>query len=124
MNESSAGPSPAKPLELPDTGSLDLNSNRIEWRQDEEGFPYKSLLEDPAAGIRTLLMKIEPGAYSPPHAHEEFEQVYVLEGLFYDDHKTYRPGEFIVRAPGAMHSAGSANGATLLLVYTPADTRT
>jgi quercetin dioxygenase-like cupin family protein len=48
------------------------------------------------------------------------EQIYVLEGTFYDQRKTYHAGEYIVRAPGAMHTAGSDTGALVLLFYSPA----
>lgn len=120
MNESPAPQQPSAPLTLPGADTIDLDSNQIEWQaEDSSGFHNKLLLEDPAAGIRTYLMKVDAGAYSPPHAHEEFEQIYVLEGSFYDQDKTYQPGAFIVRAPGAMHSAGSKNGAVVLLIYTP-----
>ena len=65
-------------------------------------------------------MKVDPGAFSPTHAHDDVEQVYVLEGSFYDQDKTYGPGAFIVRAAGALHSAGSDDGALVLLFYSPA----
>ena len=65
-------------------------------------------------------MKVEPGAWSPMHAHGEVEQVYVLEGSFYDQDNTYGPGDYIVRAAGADHTAGSENGALILLFYSPA----
>ena len=77
-------------------------------------------MEDQQAGVRTWLMKVEAGAFSPPHAHDQIEQIYVLEGSFYDQDKTCGPGEYIVRAMGAMHSAGSENGALVLLFYSPA----
>jgi anti-sigma factor ChrR (cupin superfamily) len=54
------------------------------------------------------------------HAHNEIEQIYVLEGSFFDQDKTYTAGEYIVRAPGAMHTAGSDTGAVVLLFYSPA----
>ena len=82
----------------------------------DSGFHCKRLYED--SKQRTLLMRVEPGAYSPPHAHEgELEQVYVLEGSFFDDERLMRAGDFCCRAPGAMHSAGSDEGAVVLLVY-------
>ena len=89
-----------------------------EWTASgDSGFRYKALFEAP--GRRTWLMRVEPGAYSPPHAHEgELEQIYVLEGSFYDDDRLMRAGDFCCRAPGAMHSAGSDEGAVVLLVYT------
>ena len=68
-------------------------------------------------------MKVDAGAFSPPHAHDELEQIYVLEGSLYDQHVNYQAGEFIVRAPGSMHSAGSETGALVLLFYSPANTQ-
>ena len=82
----------------------------------EPGFWCKRLHEVP--GQRTWLMRVDPGAWSPPHAHEdELEQIYVLEGSFHDDDRVMRAGDFCCRAPGAMHSAGSEEGAIVLLVY-------
>ena len=105
---------------LPIGNSHDFDSNEIEWQEcGADGFWIKPLLEDSSAGLRTWLMKVDAGAFSPLHAHEDIEQIYVLEGSFYDQDKTYGPGEFIVRAPGAMHSAGSEDGAVVLLFYSP-----
>ena len=62
-------------------------------------------------------MKVDAGVVAPPHAHDNLEQVFVLDGDFYDEYRTYGPGDFIVRAPGAIHTGGSRNGALALLVY-------
>lgn len=118
MNEIFIRNAGVDPLALPRSGALVFDARQIDWQDcGEAGFYIKPLLEDEKAGIRTWLMKVEAGAFSPLHAHAEFEQIYVLEGSFYDQDKTYGPGEFIVRAPGAMHSAGSENGAVVLLFY-------
>lgn len=106
---------------LPHNGSVNFNSSQIEWQDcGADGFLIKPLMEDRQAGLRTCLMKVEAGAFSPLHAHHEIEQIYVLEGSFFDQHKTYGPGEYIVRVAGAVHSAGSENGALVLLLYSPA----
>lgn len=121
MSEISKGQSPEKIPALPQTGSLDFDSKQIDWRDcGAEGFLIKPLMEDKQAGVRLWLMKVEAGAFSPPHSHHETEQIYVLEGSFYDQDKTYGPGEYIVRAADAMHSAGSESGALVLLFYSPA----
>ena len=107
-------------LPLPASGSNHTDSTAAGWQEcSAEGFLVKPLLEDGASGLRTWLMKVEPGAWSDLHAHDELEQIYVLEGTFYDQNKTYRAGEYIVRAAGAMHTAGSETGATVLLFYSP-----
>jgi anti-sigma factor ChrR (cupin superfamily) len=108
-------------LSLPEAESLNFDSNQVEWQSSgADGFLIKVLMEDTSAGIRTWLMKVEAGAFSPMHSHEDIEQIYVLEGTFYDQDKSYGPGEYIVRAPGAMHSAGSEAGAVVMLFYSPA----
>lgn len=92
-----------------------------EWqRTDTEGFWVKRLYEDGARGECTWLMRVDAGAYSPPHAHEAFEQVYVLDGSFYDDERLVKAGEFCARSPGAVHSAASDEGAIMLVIYTKA----
>lgn len=107
----------SKPLTQPSKGSTCLHSNNLEWQSDGCGFLYKELYDNPNACQRTLLMKVDPGAYSPLHSHRELEQIYVLEGSFYDGEKTYSAGDYIIRAPGTEHSTGSVDGAIALLVY-------
>lgn len=92
----------------------------MEWTADSTpGFWAKTLADD-GQGNSTVLMKMDPGCYAGPHAHEESEQVYVLEGTFHDQVATYRPGDFIERAPGAVHSTGSEQGGVVLLVFNAA----
>ncbi len=106
---------------VPAAGSVRLVVDALDWQDSgSPGFLVKSLLEDPPRGLRSWLMKVEPGAWSPPHSHAEVEQVYVLEGSFYDQDATYGPGDYIVRAAGAEHTAGSESGALVLLFYSPA----
>lgn len=106
---------------VPDAGSTLISTNKMEWQScSAEGFLIKPIIEDAEKGVRTWLMKVEPGAYSPMHDHGEVEQIYVLEGTFYDQDQIYGPGDYIIRAPGAMHTAGSIEGAVVMLFYSPA----
>ena len=108
-------------ITLPAAGSSDINAHDIAWQDSgSQGFWIKPLIEDGNQGLRTWLMKVDVGAFSPMHAHEEIEQIYVIEGSFYDQDKTYKPGDLIIRAPGAMHTAGSEEGSLVLLFYSPA----
>lgn len=66
-----------------------------------------------------MILKIVPGPPGILHAHQTIEQIYVLEGDFFDDDESYGPGDFVVRMPGTMHRAGSRNGCTMLICYTP-----
>ena len=101
--------------------SVYTSATRTDWEQaGDGGFWLKRLYENEEKGERTWLMRVDPGAFSPPHAHEDFEQVYVLEGTFFDDDRLLAAGDYCCRAPGAMHSAGSDEGALVLVMYTPA----
>ena len=120
MNELLNRQSAQKPMRLPVAESSSFDPNVQQWQDcGADGFLIKPLMEDPLSGLRTWLMKVEAGAFSASHAHDEVEQIYVLEGTFYDQEKTYQAGEFIVRAEGAMHTAGSDTGAVVLLFYSP-----
>ena len=115
INESNSGS-----LSLPAVGSTVLQASALPWQDcGAEGFWIKPLLEDKENGLRTWLMKVDAGAFSAMHAHDEIEQIYVIEGTFYDQDHCYRAGDYIVRAAGAMHTAGSDDGALVMLVYTP-----
>ena len=89
------------------------------WMDDGPGVQINPLMDDPA-GYRTTLMRVDPGPLGEAHFHDEVEQVYVLDGDFFDEENSYTAGDLVVRAGGAMHRSGSKNGCTMLLIYTPA----
>jgi anti-sigma factor ChrR (cupin superfamily) len=102
---------------LSNQGSFKLAA--CDWQAGQRpGELIRTLVDDPR-GYRTMLMKVAPGPYGALHAHEEIEQIYVLEGDFFDDDASYGAGDFLLRMPGAMHRAGSKNGCTMLIVYAP-----
>jgi len=106
------------PMARPEEGSHHLDANALAWRPTEApGFWVKPLLADAASGARTELMRIDPGAYVGEHGHDELEEIYVLSGEFSDAERTYRAGDYCVRAVGAVHVASSKTGCTMLLVY-------
>ena len=99
-------------------GSRFVNPHQEEWQPtDAPGFLVKTIFEDGRTGESTMLMKIEPGAFFPDHAHEKLEEIFVLDGDFYDAEASYGPGQYCQRAIGAMHTAGSEHGCTVLVVY-------
>ena len=104
-------------LSLPSFGSAMVRAGGEPQESGTPGFLIQALLEDDAARMRTWLMKIEPGAFAHGHSHAEVEQIYVLDGEFYDDDGCYGVGDYVVRCAGAEHVSGSREGATLLVFY-------
>ena len=102
---------------LPPEGSKKIAAGA--WAAGERpGELVRPLIEDPA-GYRTMLLQVAPGPLGELHAHDTIEQIYVLEGDFFDDEASYGPSDFVVRMPGAMHRAGSRGGCTMMVVYAP-----
>lgn len=81
------------------------------------GFETVTLFENRATGDLTQLMRVAPGACAGPHAHDRLEEILVLDGTFADDACEYRQGAYCIRAPVAVHTARSATGCLVLLVY-------
>lgn len=107
-------------LDRPASGTAYLNQSSVDWQETgTSGFDTKPLYQS-ASGEMTMLMKIAPGAVSEAHAHDTVEEIYVLEGSFFDDENSYEAGDLIIRAPGAVHTAGSKSGALVLLKFSPA----
>ena len=51
---------------LPQTESLDFDSTQVDWQDcGAQVFRIKPLLEDTEAGLRTWLMQVDAGAFSP-----------------------------------------------------------
>ncbi|MFZ4746861.1 MAG: cupin domain-containing protein [Sphingomonas sp.] len=102
---------------LPPQGNLVVRAAK--WVDGERpGERIRCLIDDPA-GYRTMVMTIGPGPLGERHAHDEIEQIYVLEGDFFDDDDSYGPGDFLLRMPGTMHRAGSRGGCTMMIAYMP-----
>jgi|SRR5215471_18125583 len=119
MSEASE-PSRAGPVFAPTTGSHYRNTDELDWQPSgTAGFWSKLLFEDPSTGARTLLVRADASVFAPIHVHDEIEQIYVLEGAFYDQNREVRAGDFVCRAPGDPHLSGSRDGALALVVYLP-----
>lgn len=108
-------------LPMPSGETLVVSASELEWRESgTPGFWIKALFEDPDTAQKTWLMKVDVGAYAPLHAHNETEQIYVIDGTFFDQDRTYRAGDYAIRPPHYAHEAGSKDGALVLLVYSTA----
>ena len=104
-------------LYLPTSGSKSAGNKG--WATGERPGELVRIMVDDPRGYRTMLLQVRPGPFGQAHSHDTIEQIYVLEGDFFDEEATYGPGDFVLRMPGAMHRTGSNNGCTMVLVYAP-----
>ena len=63
----------------------------------------------------TSIVRYAAGARFPLHVHEFGEEIFVLDGIFEDEHGSYGPGTYLKNTPGSAHAPGSTTGCTLFV---------
>ena len=100
------------------TGSGFLDAARLNWQPSSlPGFETVTLFENTVTGESTSLMKAAPGAFAGSHTHTLQEEIYILEGEFSDQYRTYTKGQYCIREAGEPHISASEGGCVVFLVY-------
>ncbi|HEY3800663.1 MAG TPA: cupin domain-containing protein [Caulobacteraceae bacterium] len=86
------------------------------WEPTSPGVQRKRLHIDANAGWQAFLVRIDPGATVPAHAHPILEECLVLEGAFELDGQTIRKGDFHLAFAGHGHSDIHSPGGALLYI--------
>lgn len=87
------------------------------------GLTMSILNLDRATRLVTSLIRCEPGAYYPAHSHVGTEEIFMLEGEFICEGKTYASGDYILSSSGSKHAPISTRDGCLFLVRTSMDDR-
>jgi len=75
--------------------------------------PYER--ENTESGKVTSLVRYNPGSSFTNHDHPRGEEIFVLEGVFSDEHGDYPAGTYLRNPPGSNHSPFSNEGCLLLV---------
>ena len=94
-----------------------LRSEDLPWQPSPAAGVLRRLLarEGDEDARATTVVRYEPGARFPRHAHPQGEEIVVLEGGFADEHGTYPAGTYVKNPPGFEHSPRSSAGCTLFV---------
>jgi anti-sigma factor ChrR (cupin superfamily) len=106
--------------QLPPMASRFVRVKEMAWERSAiyPGIETKTLLVDPASGLLSMLMRLQPGAKIPDHEHVLIEQTYVLEGALVCGEGVCKVGEYVWRPAGSRHEAwGGERGALLLGMF-------
>ena len=90
------------------------------------GMPWE---ESPSAGVRrkklereaaesgqvTSVVRYDADSRFPAHVHPRGEEIFVLSGVFMDEHNNYPAGTYLRNPPGTRHAPGSKDGCDLLV---------
>ncbi len=66
-------------------------------------------------GHTTSVVRYDAGSAFSQHLHPRGEEIFVLEGVFSDEHGDYPAGSYLRNPPGSKHSPFSETGCDLLV---------
>jgi anti-sigma factor ChrR (cupin superfamily) len=92
-------------------------ADQFPWQPFREGIEIHRLYGDGEAGAAAALLRYQPGAMVPGHAHEGFEHIFVLNGSQTDDNGEHLAGTLVINLPGSSHSVISDAGCIVLAIW-------
>ncbi len=95
-----------------------VRSGDMDWQPSPSPNVWRKrlYLDGPAeAGIVTSVVRYDPGSEFPTHRHPDGEEIYVLEGVFSDEHGDYPAGSYLLNPDGTSHAPFSKDGCTLFV---------
>jgi anti-sigma factor ChrR (cupin superfamily) len=94
-----------------------VDTSNLEWLQSPALGVQRRMVERNGAekARATSIVKYAPGAQFAQHTHDLGEELFVLDGIFEDEHGQYPQGSYIRNPPSSRHSPGAKDGCTLFV---------
>lgn len=94
-----------------------IETAEMAWLSSPSGGVLRKPLEKEAteSGRTSSIVEYQKGSAFPEHSHPHGEEIFVLEGIFSDEHGDYPAGTYIRNPPGSSHSPFSIEGCMLLV---------
>jgi anti-sigma factor ChrR (cupin superfamily) len=102
---------------LKDLPNIATWQNNLPWQPFRDGVEIYRLYGDNTSGPAAALLRYEPGASVPMHAHTGFEHIYVLTGSQTDQNGEHQAGTFVINPPNSNHSVVSQAGCIVLVIW-------
>lgn len=96
--------------------TLTIPAGQGVWELSSPGVYRKRLHVEAAGGWQAMLVKVEPGARVPTHAHPILEECLVLEGEFELAGETVRKGDLHLAFAGRDHAEIVSHTGALLYI--------
>lgn len=93
-----------------------------QWEQVAPGIECKLLSTDTERHMVSMLVRLAPGASYPPHTHAAVEELHLLDGELWIDHRKLVPGDYNRGRRGAADQrVWSETGCTCVLITSTKD---
>jgi len=100
------------------TRRVAVDTTRMDWTASPSGTVWRKrvhLVGPPESGQVTTVVRYDPNSSFPPHDHPDGEEIFVLEGIFSDEHGDWPAGTYLLNPEGFRHAPASRNGCVLLV---------
>ena len=90
----------------------------MSWTASPSGTVWRKrlhLLGPQEAGQVTSVVRYEKNSSFPPHEHPDGEEIFVLEGVFSDEHGDWPAGSYLLNPEGVRHAPFSEPGCTIFV---------
>lgn len=93
-----------------------------QWKKVAPGISCKLLATDTEHDRVSMLVRLAPGVYYPPHRHAGVEELHLLHGELWIDDRRLFPGDYNRAEPGSVDTrVWSETGCTCVLVTSSLD---
>lgn len=95
-----------------------VDTARMEWTASPSGSVWRKrvhLVGPPESGQVTSVVRYDPKSRFPVHDHPEGEEIFVLDGVFSDEHGDWPAGTYLLNPEGFRHAPFSEQGCLLLV---------
>jgi anti-sigma factor ChrR (cupin superfamily) len=104
-----------------------INTSELDWGSSPANGVLRKPLEREAkeSGHTTSVVQYGPNTAFATHPHPKGEEIFVLEGVFSDEHGDYPAGTYLRNPPGSSHAPFSKDGCIILVKlnqFSPGDT--
>jgi len=90
----------------------------MDWQASPSSTVWRKRLDltGPSESSRvTSVVRYDPASAFPEHPHPDGEEIFVLEGVFSDEHGDYPAGSFLLNPEGFSHAPFSQEGCVLFV---------
>ena len=95
-----------------------VDTNKVDWSPSPSGTVWRKrvhLVGPPESGQVTSVVRYEPDSTFPSHDHPDGEEIFVLDGVFSDEHGNWPAGTYLLNPEGFRHAPFSRDGCVLFV---------
>jgi anti-sigma factor ChrR (cupin superfamily) len=100
------------------TQTVIMQTAHMDWQESPSPNVWRKRLDlagAAEAGRVTSVVRYDPNSKFPTHPHPDGEEIFVLEGVFSDEHGDYPAGTFILHPEGFSHAPFSKKGCVIFV---------